>query len=164
MKFNPVTYRSGNKNPRYIDGRKGTRLYSIYRNMKSRCYNEKATSYNRYGGRGIQICDEWLIDFSNFYKWSIQNGYKENLTIDRINNNGNYEPNNCRWTDIKTQSRNRNINHLVTINNITKPLISWCEEYKINYKTVRDRLKRGWSYEDSLTKPVDTRFRRKKVV
>lgn len=164
MRTNPVTYRSGSKNPRYIDGRKNTRLYRIYNNIKSRCYNEKATSYHRYGGRGIKICDEWLIDFGNFYKWSIQNGYEENLTIDRINNNGNYEPNNCRWTDIKTQSRNKSINHLVTINKLTKPLINWCEEYKINYKTVRDRLKRGWSYKDSLTKPVDTRFRRKKVV
>lgn len=164
MRGNFVTDRRSYKNPRYIDGRKDTRLYRIYNNMKSRCYNEKASSYSRYGGRGITICKEWLNDFAIFYNWSVNNGYLENLTIDRIDNEGNYEPGNCRWVDMKTQNRNTINNHLVTINNETKALICWCEQFNINYKTVRDRLKRGWTYMEALTKPVDTRFRRKKVV
>lgn len=164
MRGNFITDRTGIKNPNYKDGRKGTRLYSIYRNILSRCYNKHIKHYKNYGGRGIIVCDEWLKDFSYFYEWALKNDYKKDLTIDRIDVNGNYEPNNCRWVDMKTQSRNRRANHLVRINNETRPLISWCEEYNINYKTVRDRLKRGWSYIDALTKPVDTRFRRKKVV
>ena len=75
--------------------------------MKQRCYYLKHKYYDFYGGRGIKICNEWLTDFMNFYNWSIDNGYKEGLTIDRINNNGNYEPNNCRWITMKEQSKNR---------------------------------------------------------
>ena len=84
-----------------------TKLYHVYHGMKQRCYYLKHKYYDFYGGRGIKICNEWLTDFMNFYNWSIDNGYKEGLTIDRINNNGNYEPNNCRWITMKEQSKNR---------------------------------------------------------
>lgn len=164
MRGNFITDRRGIQNHRYIDGRKNTRLYSIYRNMLSRCYNKNTSHYLRYGGRGIKVCDEWLSDFKNFYNWSINNGYSNDLTIDRRNNDLDYCPDNCRWVSIKTQCRNTSRNHMVTINNETKTLIEWSEIYNINYKTLRDRLKRGWSHEKSLTTPVDTRFRRKKVV
>lgn len=77
-------------------GKKNTRLYRIWLQMKNRCFNIRTNRYKDYGGRGITVCDEWKNDFTKFYDWSILNGYQENLTIDRINNDGNYEPSNCR--------------------------------------------------------------------
>jgi len=89
-----------------------TKIYNAYNHMKDRCYNRRNDSYKNYGGRGIKICDEWLSNFMNFYNWSMKNGYREDLTIDRINNNGNYEPNNCRWVDMQTQLRNTRRNRI----------------------------------------------------
>ncbi len=119
--------------------------------MKTRCYNPRGSNYDRYGGRGITICDEWLSDFKIFYDWSVLNNYSDELTIDRINNDGDYEPSNCRWTTMQTQSRNRSDNKIITLYGKSKPLCVWCEEYKINYNTVQSRLDRGWSEIDSIT-------------
>ena len=152
----------GNKNPNYKHGMKGSRLYSIYYNIKTRCYNKNSPSFYNYGNRGIKMCEEWFNNFVNFYEWSIDNGYSEDLTLDRINNNGNYEPNNCRWTTQQKQSLNRRDNHYVTINKTTKTLIEWCEHYNINYHTVQDRIRRGWKEYDALTKKVETKFGRTK--
>lgn len=84
-----------------------TRLYHIYSHMKSRCYHQTDAKYNLYGGRGIRICDEWLFSFVSFREWALSNGYRDNLTIDRIDPDGNYEPQNCRWATLAEQSRNR---------------------------------------------------------
>lgn len=123
-------------------GMTNTRIYKIYKDIKRRCYNPNCSFYNRYGGRGITICDEWLNDFMNFYNWSMANGYEDNLTIDRINVNGNYEPSNCRWIDYKAQARNRRNNRLYTHNGETKCISEWAEITGIPYSTLSSRIKR----------------------
>lgn len=163
MRGNFKTNRIGVNNPNYKDGRKRTRLYSIYYHMLSRCYNSNTDYYYRYGARGITVCEEWRKSFDAFYEWAINNGYDDTLTIDRKDVNGNYEPSNCRWATAKEQANNRSTNHNVTLNDETKTLTEWCLVYSINYRTVRDRLKRGWNYEKALTTPVDTRFKKKVI-
>ena len=132
------------KKKRFID----YPLYWRLTRIKSRCYNKNNPRYKDYGGRGITICDEWLNDFMNFYNWAMTNGYKENLTIDRIDVNGNYEPNNCRWVTPKIQSNNKRNNIIVKYNNEKMTLKQWSELLNLNYKMVYFNYKRGIKLED----------------
>lgn len=120
----------------------GTRLYTIWQGMKSRCNNKHDARYHRYGGRGITICDEWAKDFSAFYDWAINNGYSDNLTIDRIDNDGNYEPINCQWSTAKDQCNNRETNINITIGNSTRTLQEWCDIFVLDYKKIYARYRR----------------------
>lgn len=134
-----------------------SRLYRTYHSMKVRCLNPNNKDYKDYGGRGIKICDEWLNDFIIFRNWAIENGYNDDLTIERIDVNGNYEPSNCKWVTRKVQSRNTRQNRMITINNQTKCLSDWCSYFNISRATVKDRLRNGWTEIDAITKPVDKR-------
>lgn len=109
-------------------GKSNTRLYYIWRAMKERCLNENSSAYKWYGGRGITVCDEWKLDFKAFYRWAMSHGYEEHLTLDRIDNESGYSPNNCQWTTMKEQSRNRR-----------KPTPR--EFYKNQYGTFKSRVK-----------------------
>lgn len=122
------------------------KLYNVWENIKARCKNNKY-----YGGRGIKICDEWKNDYTAFRNWAINNGYNENLTIDRIDVNGNYEPNNCRWVDIFVQANNKRNNVYLTYKNETKTVHQWEEIVGIKAATIKRRLQLGWSIERALT-------------
>lgn len=131
--------------------------HAIYRSfyaMKDRCYNKNSSSYFNYGGRGITICDEWLNDNNIFVKWSLEYGYQEGLTIDRINVNGNYSPLNCRWLDRIGQNNNRRNNHLLTIEGKTQTVAEWGREVDgLNAKIIADRIRLGWSVKKALLTP-----------
>jgi hypothetical protein len=137
-------------------GLKQHRIYKIYYNMIARCYNDKTSHFKDYGGRGITICDEWLGEsgFVNFYDWSMKNGYSNDLSIDRIEVNGNYEPNNCRWATNEEQANNKRKTIYIEINGETKTLKQWCEFYNLNYNSVRYRIKSGWNKTLALTTPI----------
>lgn len=137
------------------------RLKSIYKGMKMRCYNKNSVNYKYYGGKGIRICDEWLNDFESFYRWSIDNGYKENLTIDRLDGNKNYEPSNCKWSTKEEQSYNRSMSVKLTLNGETKHLTQWANELNIDKKILSWRYNNGWTDEEILTRPRD--FKEKKL-
>ena len=131
-------------------GMYGTRIYRIFRGIKNRCLNKNLPQYKNYGGRGIVICDEWKNDFMAFYTWAMANGYKDTLTIDRIDSDGNYEPSNCRWADRKTQGRNTKRNRLLYYNGKTYCASKWAEILGLNYNTLINHLHRGMSVKDAL--------------
>lgn len=121
----------------------GTRLYEIWQGMKKRCYKKTEPCYERYGGRGITICDEWKNDFMAFHDWALQSGYTDELTIDRKDNNKGYSPDNCRWSTAKEQGRNRRSNIKITIGNSTRTLTEWCEIFDVDYRKIRERYNRN---------------------
>ena len=139
-----------------------SRLYNIYRSIIKRTQNPNNKDYHRYGGRGISLCEEWNNDYSKFYDWSMNNGYNDTLTIDRINVNGNYEPNNCRWVDVKTQINNTRFNHRLTYNGETHTLKEWSEKIGMNYGTLKERIYNGWSIEKAINEPVKYKNRSNK--
>lgn len=131
-----------------------TKLKYVYSDMKGRCLRENHKAYKNYGGRGINVCKEWLDKengFINFYNWSINNGYKEGLSIDRINNDGNYEPNNCRFADRKIQNRNQRSNINIYENGIKLTLTEYCKLKNLNYSTIHGRINNyGYSIEEAI--------------
>ena len=136
------------------------RIHNCWTAMRQRC-SSKANP--RYGGRGVTVCDEWQNSFIPFFKWAILNGYDEDLSLDRIDNNGNYCPENCRWATAKEQARNTRGNLVFTAFGRTATLVELAEEFAtVNYGTVRSRIYRDhWDIEDALTKPKGTILGRK---
>lgn len=135
-------------------GMRNTRIYRTWINIRSRCYDELQPSYPNYGGRGIGVCDEWMVGFVPFYEWALSHGYKDDLTIDRIDMNGNYEPLNCRWVDYTVQANNKRNNHKYLFNGemITIPEI--CRRLGLvdKFDTIKNRIiTLGWSLESSIS-------------
>lgn len=124
------------------------RLYSIWCSMKGRCYGINNTNYHNYGGRGIKICNEWVNDFESFCKWALSNGYSDDLSIDRIDVNGDYCPENCRWTTMKVQHNNRRDTRFITYKGVTKSIMQWSEETGFSPAGIWRRLKKDGVTDD----------------
>lgn len=134
---------------------KGTRLYSIWKAMKTRCFNPNFASYMRYGGRGISVCKEWADDFPTFREWALANGYSDDLTLDRIDTNKGYSPDNCRWASYTEQANNTRRNIKITVNGETGTVAEICRKYSVNHFLVYDRITRlGWEPEKAIFTPA----------
>ena len=137
-------------------------IVHIFSGMWQRCYDKNLKGYKDYGGRGIAICDEWLNDRTKFYEWAYQNGYKKGLSIERIDNNKNYEPSNCKFIPKNEQARNRRMNVKITLNGQTKYLFEWLEEYGIKRSSAKS-LKRRYNlnWEQALLLSIEKRRNKK---
>jgi|GEM_PF-1346901 len=124
----------------------GTRLFSIFNNMRQRCYNKNSYGYKWYGERGITVCDEWNYNFYNFKLWALNNGYSEDLTLDRINANDNYEPENCKWSTAKEQSNNRRNNRIIEVDGVKKTLTQWSNVLKKHPSSLSSTIDRTSRY------------------
>lgn len=130
-----------------------------YKHIKERCNNPNHKSYSRYGGRGVKMCEEWSEDYDAFESWCFENGYQKNLAIDRIDNDGDYAPDNCRFVTLQENNQNRGTSRYYTIDGETKNLQQWCNFYGIKRGTVVTRLQHGWPIEDALTAPIHSNER-----
>lgn len=147
--------RKGKNNGHYKHGGKGTKLYEVWCTMRRRCNCPKVQSYKHYGGRGIKVCEEWQDDFLVFQKWAISNGYQEGLTLDRIDNNGNYEPSNCRWATMKVQANNQRTTLKIEYKGLTKTLHEWADFLGLKPNTLYYRIfKLKWSVERAFNEKV----------
>ncbi len=129
------------------------RLYHIWYDMKRRCYQKQNKRWDKYGGRGIKVCDEWLNDFQAFFDWSLSHGYSDSLSIDRIDMDGDYSPVNCRWADKYQQANNRSNNHYITYNGETKTMMEWSKVLSVNYSALRRRINAGWDVKTAFERP-----------
>lgn len=136
-----------NPNGHLVHGLCNTPLYAVWQTVKQRCTNPRSRGYKWYGGKGIKVCEAWL-SVENFYEWAMKNGYREGLTIDRIDPFGDYEPSNCRWISMSEQQSNRSSNHKITHNGETHTLSEWSHLLGISRTTLSNRINSlGWSVE-----------------
>ena len=141
-------------------GKCGTRLYRIWKNMKARCLYKSVHTYKHYGGRGITVCTEWANSYPAFEKWAIANGYRDNLTIDRIDVNGNYCPENCKWVSMQEQANNTRKNHYIEFKGEKRTLSEWARLLNMPYSKLKYRIQAGWALEDALN-PKDFSYRKR---
>lgn len=147
---------SRNKTLKTTHGGRYERLYKIWHGMKQRCYWSGCRDYRRYGARGIEICDEWLSDYASFRNWALNNGYNENLSIDRIDVNGNYCPDNCRWATASQQQNNRRTCKYYDYNGEKHTIAEISRMTGIKSGSIYNRINNlGWSPEDAFSTPVD---------
>jgi hypothetical protein len=132
-------------------------LYGVHNSIIKRCYNPNCKSFKNYGGRGILVCDEWRYNFESFYLWATENGWEPGLEVDRIHNDGNYSPENCRFVSRSVNTRNTRRNRVVFYKGENKTLIEWVEITGIKYSVALRRLIRGWSPEKTFETPVFVR-------
>lgn len=142
------------KKKEYAPSMQHERLYGIWKCIISRCTNKNDVGWHNYGGRGICVCDKWRNDFSAFRDWAFENGYGEHLSIDRIDVNGNYCPENCRWATAKEQGNNTRFNHRLTLNGVSRTIAEWSEETGISVELIHWRIRSGMTVEEALTRPV----------
>lgn len=135
-------------------GKSKTKLYAIYHSMISRCNYVGDTNYSAYGGRGIKICDEWKINFLSFYEWALNNGYKETLSIERLDCNGDYEPSNCTWIPLSQQALNRRSTRHIKVNGETKTLSQWAKVVGVSHTAIINAGKRGISAETYIQRKL----------
>lgn len=148
-----MTTERNRRNARY-EGPFDKRLYQIWYSMNLKCYDETHKSYSCYGGRGISVCEEWRKDYLPFREWALSNGYKDNLTIDRIDVNGNYEPSNCRWATIRQQANNRRTNHVIEANGEKHTLKEWSEILSVSEYVAWYYASRGYTGDRYYSKLV----------
>ena len=134
-------FRESTSKRRRTHGNRNSRLYRIWSEMKGRCVNENCKAYKYYGGKGVTVCKEWFDSFQVFYDWAMDNGYQDNLTIDRIENDGNYEPSNCRWITLSEQQSNRSNNRRLKYDGETHNIKEWAEKYGVEYFKFYGELK-----------------------
>ena len=133
-----------------------TRIYRIWGNLVNRCVNINNPAYKNYGGRGISVCDEWKYSFEKFYDWAISSGYNDTLTIDRINNDDGYYPENCRWVSRIQQGNNKRNNRIIEYNGLKLTLAECARQYNIPYKTLHRRINGlHWDISRALNEPVN---------
>lgn len=143
------------KQAKTTHGLRKTRLYEIWNGVLQRCYNPNRAKYKNYGGRGITVCEEWRDDFKAFYDWAMSNGYRDDLTIDRIDNNGDYEPSNCRWVTVQEQAYNKSTSRFITYKGETKTIGEWAKIAGLKTTTLWVRLnKLNWSVEKAIETPI----------
>ena len=136
-------------------GMSQTKLHKAWANMRYRCFNPRCKCYDNYGGRGITICDKWN-EFEPFMEWALNNGFADGMSLDRIDVNGNYEPSNCRWVSWEVQENNKRNSSYLTLNGQTYTISEWARITGLKDSTIRERIKRGWTVEDALTKkPIE---------
>ena len=135
-------------------GMSETRLYRIWASMKTRCYVKNRDSYRYYGGRGIKVCDEWKTSFKSFSEWALSNGYNDNLTLDRIDFDGDYEAGNCRWVTVIEQQSNKRNNVFLEVDGEKHTMSEWSRIIGGNRHLVEARLRSGWSVEKAVKTPV----------
>lgn len=141
--------------PTLQHGMSHTKLYYVWNNIKRRCYEKTNPAYKNYGGRGIKMCDSWKNSFESFGEWALNNGYSDSLTIERVDVNGNYCPENCTWIPRNKQQNNRTSCLFYTYNGETKNLMEWCNYFNMPYMTVYTRLFRwNWDFERAISEPI----------